>query len=257
MTGVSGDPVSPNPGRKEIAARGISFSFVREQISPLEHWGSDDDDNHRVYVFLGGDVWWMPARSPHAIVQGQVAQYCEIAIPRGVLADTVLLPRTEYRDPLIHHLIEEIYNVADRSDAAARLLIDSVAENILMLIRDKCAKAPRAPRQHRSFDAVTRRMLAEHLHDSLDSDIHLGALARLTGMSVQGFINAFRQSFQRTPYQYVLDLRIERAQTLLLATSASIAEIAVSVGFSAPGRFATTFKRRVGVSPSAYRRGHG
>lgn len=254
--------------RKEITARGISFFFGNEQISDLAHWRSHDDHRHRVLVFRGccpsgrvmcdaGDICWVPAGSSNpAVGRGDVAQYCSIAVPRGVLDDAVLLPRTQYRDPLFHHLVEEVYSAAGRDDAAARLLIDSVAENILLLIQDRCVVIPSTPRQRRTFDAATHRMLVQYLNDSLHSDIRLDALAQLTGMSVQGFISAFRQSFQSTPYQYLLDRRVERAQTLLLTPSLSIAEIASAVGFRSPGYFATAFKRRVGVSPSAYRRGH-
>lgn len=101
---------------------------------------------------------------------------------------------------------------------------------------------------------LERKMIVAYLNGSLDSESHLDALAQLTGMSVQGFIVAFRRAFHATPYQCLLDLRIDRAQMLLLGTSQRIAEIAVAVGVSSLGRFAAAFKRRVGMSPSEYRR---
>ncbi|WP_418034493.1 helix-turn-helix transcriptional regulator [Mycobacterium sp. 134] len=262
---------------KEVAARGVSFSFVTEQISDPTEWCSVDDDHHLVYVYLGGtvhsmqtaldwgptgqvppaagDIWWKPAGIRFAaLVQGDVARYCEIAIPLRTLADAVLLSRIRYRDPLLHHLVEEIYSVADRDDAIARLLTDAVAETILVLIRNKYTASPPVQRGLRPLDAVTRRMIVAYLNESLDSEIHLDALAQLTGMSVQGFILAFRRAFHTTPYRFLLDLRIDRARALLSGTSQRIAEIAVAVGFSSPGHFATAFKRRVGMSPSEYRR---
>ncbi|WP_228649461.1 AraC family transcriptional regulator, partial [Microtetraspora sp. AC03309] len=155
-----------------------------------------------------GDIWWKPAGVPcAALVQGEIAGYCEIALPCRAIGDTALLPRIKYRDPLMHHLVEEIYSVADRDDAIARLLTDSVAETMRLLIRDKYAEAPPKSREHRTFDTRTRTMLVDYLNDSLDSDIHLDALAQLTGMSVQAFIGAFRRAFHTTPYQFLLDLR--------------------------------------------------
>nr|WP_231965595.1 helix-turn-helix transcriptional regulator [Mycobacterium sp. E802] len=74
-------------------------------------------------------------------------------------------------------------------------------------------------------------------------------------MSVGAFTQAFRKAFHTTPYQFALDRRIARAQTLLLTTSQSITEIAARVGFSNPSHFATAFKRRVGISPRGYRLG--
>ncbi|QZH62385.1 AraC family transcriptional regulator [Mycolicibacterium farcinogenes] len=262
---------------KDVAARGMSFNFATELIAEPTDWCSFSDTHHLVYVYRGGamhsmqtaldwgpsgrmlptvgDIWWKPVGVPcAALVQGDVAGYCEIAIPRRVIGDTALLPRIKYRDPLMHHLVEEIYSVADRDDALARLLTDSVAETLRLLVRDKYAEAPPKQRQHRALDAATRRMLVEYLTDSLDSDVHLDSLAQLAGMPVQGFIGAFRRAFHTTPYQFLLDLRIDRAKTLLLTTSQTIAEIAVSVGFSTPSHFATAFRRRVGISPSSYRR---
>jgi AraC family transcriptional regulator len=93
------------------------------------------------------------------------------------------------------------------------------------------------------------------MNDSLDADITLDALAELAEMPVGAFIQAFRKSFHTTPYQFVLDRRIARAQTLLLTTAQSITQIAGTVGFSTPNHFATAFKRRVGVSPRVYRLG--
>ena len=106
-----------------------------------------------------------------------------------------------------------------------------------------------------SRTSATRSMIVEYLNDSLDSEIKLDALARLAGMSVGTFIKAFRQAFHTTPYQFLLDRRIDRAKTLLLTTSLSITEISSAVGFSTPSHFATAFGRRVGVTPRNYRLG--
>ncbi|OBJ96437.1 AraC family transcriptional regulator [Mycolicibacterium fortuitum] len=263
-------------GERAITTRGLSLRFATEQIHTTTDWCCLDEARHLVYVHRAGrlrsmetdldwgpsgrtlpnvgDIWWKPAGVPcAALVQGEIAGYCEIALPRRAIGDTALLPRIKYRDPLMHHLVEEIYSVADRDDAIARLLTDSVAETMRLLIRDKYAEAPPKSREHRTFDTRPRTMLVDYLNDSLDSDIHLDALAQLTGMSVQAFIGAFRRAFHTTPYQFLLDLRIDRAKTLLLTTQQTVAEIASSVGFSTPSHFATAFRRRVGISPSIYR----
>ncbi|WP_081395865.1 AraC family transcriptional regulator, partial [Mycolicibacterium conceptionense] len=229
-------------GEREMATRGMSLRFATEQIDSMTDWCCFDDSRHLVFVHRAGrlrsmetdldwgpsgqslpdvgDMWVVPAGDKCAsLVEGSTAEYCEIAIPRRVIGDTALLPRIKYRDPLMHHLVEEIYSVADRDDALARLLTDSVAETLRLLVRDKYAEAPPKQRQHRAFDAATRRMLVEYLTDSLDSDVHLDSLAQLAGMPVQGFIGAFRRAFHTTPYQFLLDLRIDRAKTLLLTTS--------------------------------------
>ncbi|WP_276030645.1 helix-turn-helix domain-containing protein [Mycolicibacterium peregrinum] len=266
--------------KESVSARGLSFTFATEQISAPTDWCSLDENHHLMYVYRhgamrpmqtlldwgpsgrvppsAGDIWWKPAGIPcAALVQGDVARYCEIAIPDQTIGDPALLPRVKYKDLLVHHLVEEIYSVAGRKDAVARLLTDSLAETLRLVIVDTCT-APRPRKKKRqqqqaSLDPATRSAIVAYLNDSLDADISLDTLAALAEMPVSTFNQAFRRSFHTTPYQFVLERRIARAQTLLLTTALSISDIATEVGFPNRSHFATAFKRRVGVSPSEYR----
>jgi AraC-like DNA-binding protein len=103
--------------------------------------------------------------------------------------------------------------------------------------------------------------LARHLlraRDLVDSryaePLDLEALARAAHVSSRHFSRSFRRTFGETPYQYLLTRRIERARHLLRTTDLRIAEICLAVGFTSVGSFTTTFRRHLGVSPSAYRR---
>lgn len=110
-----------------------------------------------------------------------------------------------------------------------------------------------AERRPDILSSATQSKLIDFLEDSIDSSVTLEALARQADMSVPVFITAFRAAFHTTPYQYLLDLRFERAKQLLRYTSRTIAEISALVGFSRPSHFSSAFRRRVGVSPRAYR----
>jgi AraC-like DNA-binding protein len=103
--------------------------------------------------------------------------------------------------------------------------------------------------------------LARHLlraRDLVDSryaePLDLGALARAAHVSPRHLSRSFRRTFGETPYQYLLTRRIERARHLLRTTSLRVAEVCLAVGFTSVGSFTTTFRRHVGVSPTAYRR---
>lgn len=99
---------------------------------------------------------------------------------------------------------------------------------------------------------VTR---VDYLRDGLDQEIDLPTLAGIAGMPVAGFRRAFARTFNTTPYQYVLDQRIEKSKKLMSTTTMTMTEISAASGFSSPSHFATTFKQRVGVTPTAYRHG--
>jgi AraC family transcriptional regulator len=58
-----------------------------------------------------------------------------------------------------------------------------------------------------------------------------------------------------TPRAFVEDRRIERAKQLLGETTRPIVAVAVESGFATQSRLTTTFRRRTGFTPAAYRRG--
>jgi AraC-like DNA-binding protein len=106
--------------------------------------------------------------------------------------------------------------------------------------------------------------LARHLlraRDLVDGryaePLDLEALARAAHVSSRHFSRSFRRTFGETPYRYLLTRRIERARHLLRTTDLRVAEVCLAVGFTSVGSFTTTFRRHVGVSPTAYRRQNG
>jgi AraC-like DNA-binding protein len=111
---------------------------------------------------------------------------------------------------------------------------------------------------------MTAAPLARHLlraRDLADRDyaeaLDLDALARAAHVSSRHFSRSFRRTFGETPYQYLLTRRLERATHLLRTTDLSVTEICLEVGFTSVGSFTTTFRRRLGVSPTQYRRANG
>jgi len=102
--------------------------------------------------------------------------------------------------------------------------------------------------------------LAERAQQVIDSlaEQHVSAadVARRLGVSLRSLLFAFRARFGRTPTQYLRDVRLRRAQQLLLTTDLSIAEVAVRTGFRDASYFDRAFKKRFGVTPLIFRRTH-
>ncbi|MBR5051467.1 MAG: helix-turn-helix domain-containing protein, partial [Desulfovibrio sp.] len=57
--------------------------------------------------------------------------------------------------------------------------------------------------------------------------------------------------------QYMQAFRMKRAAELISGTAMRMQKIAASVGYGHPGKFAQTFRERMHLSPSAYRRAGG
>ncbi len=80
------------------------------------------------------------------------------------------------------------------------------------------------------------------------------AVAREVAISPFHFIRIFEAVFGATPHQFRLRSRLDRAKQLLAAGDHSVTDVCMEVGFSSLGSFSALFTRRVGATPSAYRR---
>jgi len=91
---------------------------------------------------------------------------------------------------------------------------------------------------------------------SPEEPLSLRLWAAVACLSPNHFLRTFKQVFHLTPHQYLIQLRLQKAQELLRRTDVSITEICFEVGFESLGSFSTLFRRQIGVSPIAYRLQH-
>jgi AraC-like DNA-binding protein len=94
-----------------------------------------------------------------------------------------------------------------------------------------------------------RLLVVERLFEAIDWP----KMAQELRVSYSLLRHAFKQHTGFSPHQYQLQLRLEKAKTLLSGTSYSVKEIATTTGFNCPYHFSTLFKRKLGISPLAWR----
>lgn len=75
-----------------------------------------------------------------------------------------------------------------------------------------------------------------------------------TGLNARTFARRFQAATGFKPMDYVHVVRIEEAKQLLETDEVSIEEIGEAVGYDDPTSFRRLFKRKVGLTPAAYRR---
>jgi AraC-like DNA-binding protein len=79
-------------------------------------------------------------------------------------------------------------------------------------------------------------------------------VAREARLSIGELIRRFAALFGETPHQYRLRERLDSAKRSLADGGRSVTDVCLDVGFSSVGSFSAWFARRVGLSPTAYRR---
>ncbi|MCH4564253.1 AraC family transcriptional regulator [Halomonas sp. EGI 63088] len=95
-----------------------------------------------------------------------------------------------------------------------------------------------------------RRYIDERYAEAID----LQVMAQRFKVSPYHLAHRFKAAVGCSPIHYLIRRRVGEAQSLLINTPLSVAEIAEQVGYRHPSYFNTAFKRVVGVTPGGYRK---
>jgi DNA-binding response OmpR family regulator len=102
-------------------------------------------------------------------------------------------------------------------------------------------------------DAVTVAAAKRLIADNLASLPGLAEIARSVGTYREKLSQVFREQTGMTVFSYIREARIRRGEELLRDTDIDVQDIALLIGFNNAGNFATAFRERLGVTPTAYR----
>src|SRR6476661_2060073 len=83
--------------------------------------------------------------------------------------------------------------------------------------------------------------------------LNLDQISEKACFSRYHFLRLFRQAFNKTPHQYLVERRIERAKELLRADNLRVTDVCLEVGFQSLGSFSSLFHKSVGHPPVTFR----
>ena len=112
---------------------------------------------------------------------------------------------------------------------------------------------PPAPAPVQEPDEVYVNAVKRLILDNLATLPNLAEIARSVGTYREKLSQMFRAQTGMTVFAFIREARIERSMELLRQTDIEVQDIALLVGFNNAGNFATAFRAKVGVTPSAYR----
>ena len=93
----------------------------------------------------------------------------------------------------------------------------------------------------------------DFINDCCTEQLDIDRIAREAYYSPYHFIRMFKQTYDKTPHQYLTARRIEWAKELLKNDNFSITDICFELGFESLGSFSSLFSRYTGVSPKKFR----
>ncbi|NES99309.1 MAG: helix-turn-helix transcriptional regulator [Sphaerospermopsis sp. SIO1G1] len=121
------------------------------------------------------------------------------------------------------------------------------------LLRQHGTTKPKLPNYEYGLSHRQLQQVLDYIDANLGNEIKLADLAKIVGISQFYFGRLFKQSLGLSPYQYLLQQRVERAKKLLKTTEQPIIDIAFDCGFNSHSHLSTQFRQLTGMTPKADR----
>ncbi len=93
----------------------------------------------------------------------------------------------------------------------------------------------------------------KYIQSHLGDDLSLKRLSAEVHLSSSHLIRLFRAELQRSPHEYIVLSRLNRAKYLLKTTDMPIKAIAAAVGYGNESSFTGAFTEKIGISPRQFR----
>ena len=173
------------------------------------------------------------------------------------LEDSTIKPifRADAQDSSIQRILEMLMDELESERPLGGLYVESLA--YALASRYLSLDFGRARQSEARAPSLLPRVLSrvrEKIEANLETDLSLDSLAEDSGYSRSHFLRMFRAATGLTPHQYVLDLRLKRAQERLKQAGSSIVDVAISCGFSSQSHMTSVFRRRLEMTPAEFRR---
>lgn len=216
-------------GKREVVAGNVMLLFpgVWHRYRPSERTGWDE--------------YWVSYNG----------EYPKRLVERGFLSPQDPLLNTGLDDTILHPYLGLLDRIRQEPPGYQQL----IAANTMEIL----AAALAAVRTSRTGGRATRAIheakivLAQCTEEVVDMEGLAGSLH----MSYAHFRRIFKQQTGLSPYQYHLQLRINRAREMLHGTTLAVRQVASRLNFESPYHFSKIFKKKTGMSPHQWRIGGG
>ena len=217
-------------GRGRLEVRGKSYEILPGDLFAIDcdeaqYYGTDGANWEFYWMhFHGGES----RRILHAILKAGGPVY-----------------RAGNRMALFDELFIQAANPCKKSDILVSGKLYGLLTELLLLAGD-----------YRQMPEAVERA-ASYMENHSAEEIGLDEIAQAAHLSKYHLSRQFKSKIGLSPYEYLLNLRLNRAKELLVTTGLSVSEISRQCGFVNQSGFLRLFKRVQGCTPLQYRKLRG
>jgi AraC family transcriptional regulator len=263
---ISSEEGLPAMTRGEGAARDYMVALQLADIPTIEQFLGNKRVSHGSYPVGGVSVLsfedrpriYVPNAFDTLVLHITQASLDEVAVSHRVRRVDRLSWLYGRADPVVHHLGHVLLATLDKQNHASRFFVDHVMHALhCHFVCNYSGITPAAKPVQGGLSALQMRKATEFLNTHLDGEVDLQQVAWVCDLSLSHFARAFRQTYGKPPYRWLIERRIDKARDLLMNTRLPLSDIAVRCGFSDQSGFNRSFKRMYGSTPGIWRRNNG
>jgi len=135
-----------------------------------------------------------------------------------------------------HHCLEGYYRIyhSEVANKVSKLAFSNRSTKIEMMKRLLVAK--------------------DYIISNYDQKVRIDEVAKIACLSINHFLRNFKLAYRMSPYQFLLQVRLQRAAEILKNTDLPVSEIASIVGFDSSPSFIMLFRKAYKITPFQYRK---
>ncbi|MGQ7848322.1 cupin domain-containing protein [Granulosicoccus sp. 3-233] len=258
----------PPPWQKQFSGEdGASFHQIRRGSCRLESNGLVEHLGPGDLVFLAPGRAHLLSSEPTATEDSALnadtlllCGYCtfdnSVGTPLSELFPDVIVIREQQLQS--HGWLKAILDQLSREylsmQPGTEIVVNRMTEVLIVeLVRMNFGQQGEAPLIKALADRYISKAL-QQLHQHPDSSWSLEVLASNVGLSRAAFAKRFKTLVGQPMFDYLTQLRMQLACQLLAETELPLHEVASRVGYESDLAFTRTFKKRLGTTPTTYRK---
>ncbi len=170
-----------------------------------------------------------------------------------IIINSSSLVNTPYSSKLIS-LINYFGEELENYNESCKLMLQSISMQIAIQILRETGNDS-LMKNNKPADAYNYLKIAkEYMRAHFNANIKIEDICKHIHISPYYFMHMFKEQTGRTPHEFLLALRLEKAEEMLKNGNYSIEEVGTSCGFVDAAHFSKAFKRAKGITPSRYKR---
>lgn len=166
------------------------------------------------------------------------------------LPDIIKLENKDFFVSLFNEIISAYNKNSDNSSILLQAKIMMLIYSILQIVEKE--KNPFSKLNNANAKSVETAV--RYINKNYMNKITLNDLSKIVHLSPYYFHKVFCDATGATPYDYILDKRIQKAKQMLSYTNLPIADIASNCGFTDQAYFGKMFKSKTGQTPLKFRK---